>query len=226
MLEAVQEAGMVFSGHWEALCDDKEELPEIKREEAAIFFLDKIVQEFPGLKIVVEHASTKNMIDYLWQCPLNVKATLTVHHALITYNDVCGDMGKVYNPHNYCKPIAKYPDDVKTVVDAMVSGDRRFFFGSDNAPHLLSAKKKTPPNAGIFNPFALPMLCWIFEKHNALNRLQDFITSGEKVYNLPPSNETIELVKEDQVIPESYPCGDDAIVPFMAGKTLHWKIAG
>jgi dihydroorotase len=224
VLQAAQDVGMIFSGHWESLRDHKGELPEIKREEASIVFLDKVVHVFPGLKIIVEHASTRRMIEYVRQCPLNVKATLTVHHALLTYKDVCDDMGRVINPHNYCKPIAKRMWDVAAVAAAMISGDRRFFFGSDNAPHLLSAKKKTPPNAGIFNPFALCMLCWIFETYGALDKLHGFITAGEKDYGLAPCNETITLVKEDQVIPESYPCADDVIVPFMAGKTVPWKI--
>jgi len=225
VLDAVQEAGMIFSGHWELLRDKNGELAEMEREESAIVFLNKIVRHFPGLKTIVEHASSRHMIDYVKQCPLNVKATLTIHHAIIVNDDVYDKHGRIYNPHNYCKPVAKRTADAEAVFSAMTSGDHRFFFGSDNAPHLLSAKKKTPPPAGIFNPFTLPILCFIFETCNTLDNLKGFITAGEKIYGLTPSHETVTLVKEDQVIPESYPCGNDVIVPFMAGRTIPWKVA-
>lgn len=220
VLEAVQKTGMVFSGHWELLNNGNQDLPEIERESAAICFLDKIVKKFPDLKIVVEHASTRCMIDYLKFCPPNVRATLTVHHALIIYDRVCNTHGVIENPYNYCKPIAKQPWDVVAVTKAMVSGDPRFFFGSDNAPHPNEAKMSHPPKAGIFNPFTLCMLCQIFEKHNALANLHKFISAGEMVYELPPTSQTIELVKKPFEIPSE--C--HGIVPFMAGKTVDWQI--
>jgi dihydroorotase len=195
---------------------------ETEREEAAIRFLDKVVKTFPELQIVVEHASSKKMIDYIWQAPKNVAATLTVHHALLTFTDVCYEHGVVHNPHNYCKPIAKYSEDRDAVVEAMTSGDPRFFFGSDSAPHPLEAKQKNPPAAGIFSaPVAIPLLAQIFEKNNHLNRMGNFVSGfGADRYGLPRNTETIGLIKKDWIVPQEY----DGIVPFMAGQTLHWQI--
>jgi len=224
VLKAVQEAGMIFSGHWESLLDhDGRQLPEIDREPMAIFFLDAVVRAFPELKIVIEHASTESMIEYVkYRYPKNVGVTLTVHHALLTYDDVCDAAGNIINPHNYCKPIAKRRFDMEAVVDAMTSGDPRFFFGSDNAPHPLSAKKKIPPTAGIFNPFALPLLAQIFEERNALSQLENFVSKfGADFYGLPLNSGTIELIMKSWTVPEEY----SGIVPFMAGQTLLWQVA-
>jgi dihydroorotase len=224
VLEVAQETSMIFSGHWECLkTRSGGELIETEREAYAISFLDKVITAFPELMIVVEHASSKKMIDYLRGAPQNVAATLTVHHALLTFMDVCWEHGIVRNPHNYCKPIAKWAEDRDAVLNAMLSGDPRFFFGSDSAPHPVASKQKMPPAAGCFTaPVALPLLAQVFEEHDKLHKLEDFVSSfGADFYGIPRNAETIELVKEDWIVPEIY----DGIVPFMAGKTLHWRIA-
>jgi len=139
----------------------------------------------------------------------------------VSYGNVCDNTGRIINPHNYCKPIAKSPSDVRAIVNAMVSGDSRFFFGSDNAPHPASAKRKIPPAAGIFNPFALPMLCAIFEKRQYLDRLENFVSRfGADFYGLPRNEEAIELVKKNWAVPAKI----EGIVPFMAGQTLYWQV--
>jgi dihydroorotase len=223
VLEAAQNCGMIFSGHWESLLNGgKAELPDIDREEAAIPFLDQTVKKFPQLKFVVEHASTKRMVDYVRQSPPNVRATLTVHHAMLTYLDVYLEVGIINKPHNYCKPIAKHREDRDAVNKATISGDFHFIFGSDNAPHLRTAKEKIPPAAGIYlGPTIRPLLAQIFEQNNALSRMSSFCTIGENFYGLPQSSETITLVKQDWQVPPEY----NGIVPFMAGQTLHWQVA-
>ena len=225
VLEAMQENDMVFSGHWESLHDSKgRELEELDREEAAIPFLDKVVKTFPTLRIVAEHASTKKLIDYVRQSPLNLRATLTMHHALLTFCNVCSEPGVITNPYNYCKPIAKTEEDRQAVERAMVSGDPHFFPGSDMAPHPLSAKQKIPPVAGIFCPgkIFVPLMLEIFLANNALQNLSNFYENfGAEFYGLPKSLESLELTQEDWTVPPEY----DGIVPFMAGQTLHWKVA-
>ncbi len=224
VLEAAQECNMPFVVHWELLSDGKgKKLPEIARELWAIRYLDKIAKLFPKLRITAEHASTRQMIQYVKQAPLNVRATLTIHHATITYDDVCDGNGGIYNPHNYCKPIAKRPADRAAVVEAMISGDPHFFFGSDSAPHLISAKEKIPPAAGIFSaPVIDSLLLELFMANNALNRLDNFRAGfGPEFYGLPRCTETIELIEEDWTVPREF----NGIVPFMAGKTLHYKVA-
>jgi dihydroorotase len=224
VLEAVQKSGMVFSGHWESLLDAKgTELPNIARESCAIKFLDKVVKTFPKLKIAVEHASTKNMVDYVRQQSLSVRATLTLHHRFLLYYNVCNEDGSVRNPFYYCKPVAKHLEDRIAVYKAMVSGDPHFYFGSDSAPHLISAKMKIPPAAGIFSaPIAKPALAETFDNNNALNRLDDFDAGFfYDFYGLDRPAETVDMTRKDWVVPDEY----GGVRPFMAGETLHWQIA-
>lgn len=222
-LEAAEKTGMVFSYHWELLFDaDDKEIPELEREARAIPFLENVVQTFPGLIIMIPHASTKEMIDFADCCPPNVFCELTVHHAHTTYDDVCDTTGKIINPHKYCKPIAKRLPDVLAVRKAMTSGKPRFGAGTDNAPWPAEDKEqKYPPPTGIFNPFALEMYCETFEECEALDRLPGFLTALEKAYGLPPSKETIRLVREEWVEPIS--CG--GIVPYGAREKRYWKVA-
>lgn len=223
VLETAQELGMIFSGHWESPFDSGgSPVLETKREEEAIRFLEVVVKLFPKLKMVVEHASTEKMIEYVKRAPINVGATLTVHHALLVYGDVCDESGKIYNPHHYCKPIAKKPSDRNTVVRTMMSGNPKFFFGSDSAPHPMSAKEKTPPSAGIFTaPVALPLLCELFENGNALSKLEDFVARfGAEFYGLPLNDGRIVLKKEDWIVPE---CVGEALV-FKNGQRISWQV--
>lgn len=224
VLEAAQDSGMIFSGHWESLRDPSgKELPDIAREYAALPFLANIVYMFPGLKIIAEHATTWELIDYIKYCPGNVAATLTVQHATLSYDDVCSPDGRVIYPHNYCKPVAKREADRDAVARAMTSGDPHFFLGTDTAPHLKTAKEKTPPAAGIFSaPTALAQLLQIFDENEALDYLDGFTSEfGEDFYGLPRGQETIEVVRDHWVVPPEYA----GIVPFVAGKTLHWRVA-
>ena len=224
VLQAAQEYRMVFSGHWESLYGgaDGVELPEIEREEAAIPFLNRLVRQFPKLKTVVEHASTHRMVEYVKQCPANVAATLTIHHAMLSNDEVCDESGEIHSPNKYCKPIAKNLFDMRAIAAAMVGGDPRFSFGSASAPHPASAKQKNPPAAGIFSaPVALPLLARMFELHGVLNRLENFVSKhGADFYGLPYNEGTIDLVAEKWTVPQDY----YGITPFLAGMVLDWKV--
>lgn len=223
VLEAAQELGMVFSGHWESPFDSNgNPVPELYREVEAIPFLDETVRNFPRLKIIVEHASTKSMIEYVEEAPANVGATLTVHHAILVYGDVCDSRGRIISPDQYCKPIAKKRFDRQAVIEAMISGNPKFFFGSDSAPHPRSAKEKIPPDAGIFTaPVVLPLLCQLFEARGALSKLEDFVARfWAEFYGLPLNEGKITLRKEDWIVPV---CVGDVRV-FMGGARLNWKV--
>jgi len=223
VLKKVEELGMVFSGHWESPFDKKGiAVPEMAREVEAIRFLDWVVESFPRLKVVVEHASTERMIEYVKEAPGNVGATLTVHHAILVYSDVCDDTDKIYNPHHYCKPIAKSPSDRDAVIKAMISGNPKFFFGSDSAPHPLSAKEKIFPSAGIFTaPVALPLLCGLFEENKALSQLEDFVARfGAEFYGLPLNDDKVVLSKKIWTVPE---CIEDIHI-FKGGERLNWYV--
>ena len=181
--------------------------------------LELIKKQFPKLKIVLEHISTEAAVRSV-ETLKNVAATITVHHLRLTLDDVVGGL---ISPHNFCKPIAKRPHDREVLLMAATSGNPKFFYGGDSAPHLKSRKECSQGCAGIFNaPVALPMLTQIFDEHDALEFLEDFVSKfGAKFYGLPQNPETIELIKQDWVVPEEY----DGIVPFMAGQTLHWQVA-
>jgi len=225
VLDAIQSCNMVFPAHWELLCDSQGNiLPEIDREKAAIHFLSTTMTAFPRLKIVAEHASTELMIEFV-QCSTseNIAATLTLHHAILVYDNVFRHNGCIYNPYHYCKPIAKRINDRQAVIKAMIGGNPRIFFGSDSAPHEMRAKLKVPPAAGIFSvPVLKPGLAEIFEANGALEKMDDFMGRfGPRYYGLPIREETMELTQKDWTVPKEY----NGIVPLMAGQTLHWQIA-
>lgn len=196
--------------------------PEIfclDREEEFLPILSTITQQFPKLKIVLEHITTEQAFRTVLMHD-NVAATITVHHLLLTLDDVVGGM---IQPHNFCKPLAKRSYDRETLLAAATSGSPKFFYGGDSAPHLRKNKECDHGCAGVFNaPVALPLLAQIFEERNALEQLENFVSRfGAGFYGLPKNSEIIELVKEDWMVPQEY----DGIVPFMAGKTLRWKVA-
>jgi len=223
VLETAEKLGMIFSGHWESPFDkDGTPLAEIWREVQAICFLESIVKLFPKLKIVVEHATTHEIIEFVKGAPQNVGATLTVHHAVLNYCDVCDSEGKICSPDNYCKPIAKSEEDRIAIIRAMTSGNQKFFFGSDSAPHPMSAKEKTPPAAGIFTaPVALPLLCEIFEKNSALSRLEDFVSRfGAEFYGLPLNEGEITLRRNPWTVPDYL----GLVHIFRGGQVLNWRI--
>jgi dihydroorotase len=172
---------------------------------------------------VVEHASTEKMIETVKSFSPNVAATLTLHHATITYDDVCDFDDKVIDSFNYCKPIAKISSDKEAVIAAMTSGNPKFFLGSDSAPHPIEKKQSDTPPAGIFTaPMVLPALCEIFDREEKLDRFENFVSVfGTEFYGLPQNEDVITLDKKDWTIPEM--AGNVKV--FRGGETLSWKIA-
>lgn len=228
VIETAGNLGMIFSVHFELAAGRKGgKIDELKREEKAIPFVKQLIRDFPGLPIVVEHASTEKMINLVWNSPDNVAATLTAHHPKLTIGDVRDKNGKITHPENYCKPIAKTERDRKAVVKAMVSGNKKFFFGSDSAPHYIAKKMGDNPAAGIFTaPVAIPILCEIFEEQNALDKLPDFVShSGRAFYDLALSKKQTIMKKEDWAVPCGTSGEQDGIFIFMGGKVLSWQYA-
>lgn len=222
VLKVAEKQGAIFSIHAELNFDlNGKEVPELEREEKAIPYIAQIIKDFPELKIVVEHVSTKKMVEFIISSPPNVAATITAHHVILTYDDVYSN-GKIIDPFSYCKPVAKLENDRRAVLGAMLSNNLKFFFGSDSAPHLLDKKFKNPPAAGIFSaPVALPILAQIFEKHGALERLENFVSYfGAKFYELPLNQGEITLIKKPWIVPAII----NNIPVFMGDKTLDWQI--
>lgn len=175
-------------------------------------------QAFPRLTIVMEHITTAAAVALLDRFP-NLAATVTLHHLLITLDDLAGAL---LNPHLFCKPIAKRPEDRAALLEAALVAHPRLMFGSDSAPHPVSRKEAAGCAAGVFTaPVILPMLAELFARHNALDRLQAFVSDNAcRIYGLVPPTKTIVLTEAPWQVPARY--GD--LVPFAAGATLPWRI--
>lgn len=224
VLQIAEELGMTFSVHCELdkYPDTKKEIPELNREFLAMHYLVRIVKRFTSLPIIVEHISDRRMIEFVINAPDNVAATVTPQHLLYTIDMVLND-GEIINPHLYCKPILKTSEDVNALRGVIFSGNEKFFFGSDSAPHLISAKQLPNPAAGIFSePVVLPLIVQLFETFGALNNLEKFLSeNGAKFYGLALNEDTIKLAKKEWRVPKSY----KNIVPLCAGEKLQWRIA-
>ncbi|MCK9183332.1 MAG: dihydroorotase [Fibrobacteraceae bacterium] len=212
VISEMEKLGLVLCVHGEepsAFCLDREK-EFIKRVE----FLSA---KFPKLKIVFEHLSTAAAVEAVLRLPQNVVATLTVHHLLQTLDDVVGGS---LSPHHFCKPLPKRPEDREALRQAAFSGNPKFFFGSDSAPHEKEKKEGPCGAAGVYSaPVAVPLLIEIFERAYKLNKLPDFIGGfGADFYGIPRHKEIRKYGKEDWIVPQIV----NGAVPLFAGKTLHW----
>jgi dihydroorotase len=167
----------------------------------------------------MEHITTQAAVRLLDEFP-NLRATVTPHHLIITLDDVAGGL---LNPHLFCKPIAKRPEDRDALLQAALAAHPKLMMGSDSAPHPVSKKECPGCAAGVFTaPIILPMLAELFERHNVLHNLQAFVADrAQQLYGITPPRTTVRLVREEMTIPERY----DDVVPMWAGRTLPWRVA-
>ena len=189
------------------------------REKEFVEVYESLAKTFPKLKIIMEHITTKNSVELLDKFE-NLYATITLHHLLITLDDVAGGFLK---PHLFCKPIAKRPEDRAALLEVALKAHPKVMFGSDSAPHPLHAKESCGCAAGVFTaPIALQALAQLFEKKGYLENLESFVSlNAQKIYNITPIEKRIKLIKKEFKVPEKY--GD--VVPMFAGKTLSWSIS-
>ena len=192
------------------------------REKEFMPIYESIASAFPDLKIIMEHITTKEAIELLDKYD-NLYATVTLHHLLITLDDVAGGM---LAPHLFCKPIAKRPEDRTALLNAALKAHPKLMFGSDSAPHPKHKKECCGCAAGVFtSPIALQVLVELFEKHNCLDKLNAFVsTNAKKIYDLNLTNKTIKLVKKDFIVPAIYEYKNENVVPMYAGETISWSI--
>ena len=213
-LGAMSDLGLMLSIHCEtpdAFVLDREY--EYHKEFA------EIAKAFPDLRIVFEHISDRRSIDFVAGLSDKVAGTITAHHLFLTLDDVIGaDM----NPHTFCKPVVKRPEDREALQKAAFSGDKKFFFGSDSAPHLKAKKESGSAGGGIYSsPVAVPLMAELFEKNGQLDKLENFMSVyGPAFYGIKPAESRIALVQKKSTIPAVI----DGIVPLLAGKTLSWSI--
>lgn len=198
------------------------------RESNFLRIYDQWARQFPKLKIIMEHITTKDLVHFLgWY--ENVFATITPHHLVFTTDDVLGDG---IQPHHYCKPIAKEPKDLAALRDLAMNNYRnpqeKVMLGTDSAPHIISKKECACGCAGVFNaPFTLQLLAQEFMKESDLEHLQRFISgNAQKIYGIQPLRKKIVLEEKPFLIPDDYNSTQpyNSVVPMWAGKELNWSI--
>ncbi len=189
------------------------------REKEFVPIYEDLAEKFPNLKIIMEHITTKESVDILDKHP-NLYATITLHHLLITLDDVAGGMLK---PHLFCKPIAKRYEDREALLNVALNAHPKVMFGSDSAPHPQSAKESCGCAAGVFTaPIALQVLVELFEKHDKLDNLQKFTSeNAQKIYNFKPIQKTVILEKKTFKVPDAY----GKVIPMYAGENIKWSIS-
>ncbi|MGH8736169.1 MAG: dihydroorotase [Burkholderiales bacterium] len=220
-LEKMQEVGMPLLVHGEAT---DPEVDVFDREKAFIDqVLGPLVERFPELKIVLEHVTTRDAVQYVEVTSSNIAATITAHHLLMNRNALF--MGGI-RPHHYCLPVLKREQHREALVEAAISGNPKFFLGTDSAPHARSAKETSCGCAGIYTAHAgIELYAVAFEEAGALDRLEAFASRfGPRFYGLPPNADTITLVREAWTVPQSIAFGAETLVPMRAGETVPWKL--
>jgi dihydroorotase len=190
----------------------------LDREREFLAVYDSLATRFPRLTIIMEHITTREAMAFLDRYP-NVYATVTLHHLVYTLDDIAGGL---LQPHLFCKPLAKRPEDRDALLAAALSAHPKLMFGSDSAPHPQSAKECSGCAAGVFTaPIALPRLVELFEQHHALDSLQAFVSdNARRIYDIQPPARVVELAKMPWVVPERY----GAVIPMHAGETLAWQV--
>jgi dihydroorotase len=234
VIDEIRKQGMYFLGHWEMAFSPKSKkvIPFQEREQMAIPYLRRLAKNFPNLKITVEHVSTKEMVKFVDRAPDNIRATITAHHigpyyTLDLFNWEKGALkrNEIRKPDLFCLPILKGFDDALAVIKAMTSGNPKYMFGSDSAPHPPESKVLPNPRPGIFSaPTALSWIATIFDEFANMDvkLLKDFLCDNSRQwYDFPKSEKTITLVRKKWKVPKNY----KGIVPFLAGMTFHWKIS-
>jgi dihydroorotase len=221
VLERMQMIGMPLLVHGEVVSPDI----DIFDREATFLetVLTPMLRDFPALKVVLEHITTADSVQFVQAAGPNLAATITAHHLRIDRNALFeGGL----RPHAYCLPVAKRRHHRTALRQAAVSGDPKFFLGTDSAPHQKRDKESDCGCAGIFSaPVAMESYALTFDEENALDRLEAFASEfGPRFYGLPLNEGTITLYREAQTVPEAIAQGDVCVVPFHAGETLAWRV--
>lgn len=222
VLERMQDIDMPLLIHGEVTDHD---VDIFDRE--AVFIertLNKVVRDFPELRIVFEHITTAEAVDFVVASGPNIGATITPQHLHINRNAMFA--GGI-RPHAYCLPVAKREKHRLALRKAAVSGNPKFFLGTDSAPHAVSAKESACGCAGIFNaPFAIESYALVFEEEGALEKLEGFASEfGPRFYRLPLNDDKITLTKAPVEVPLSVDANGTPVSPFHAGETIGWKFS-
>ena len=220
IFEAMQNFEIPLLIHGEVTADS---IDIFERERVFIEeILDPLMEHFPSLRIVLEHITTQDAVEYVANANDNLAATITAHHLLLNRNDIF--KGGI-NPHHYCLPILKAERHRQALLKAATSGNPKFFLGTDSAPHAIAAKQSACGCAGIYSaPAALELYAEAFEQAEALEKLEAFASFyGADFYRLPRNTETVTLEKSTWQMPKVLDFGNEKVVPFRAGQTISWQ---
>ena len=221
VFETLSDTGLILCIHGEVV----DPAIDIFDREARFIecWLEPIRARFPEMRIVLEHITTLEAVDYVCSADRNLAATITAHHLLITRNDML--VGGI-RPHLYCLPVAKRERHRAAVAKAAMSGDRRFFLGTDSAPHVDAAKHNACGCAGIFSaPNALAWVAHAFDHGGALERLETFTSiSGAGYYGLAPNAGTVTLARRQSMLPSSIDVGENRLSIFDPGWPCSWSV--
>lgn len=229
VLEMMEKVGIGLGIHGEVTD------PEVDIFDREAVFLDKVLyglrMNFPGLKIVLEHVTTKEGVGFVLGSGPNIAATITAHHLLENRNAIFrGGL----NPHNYCLPVLKREEHRKALLSAATSGSPNFFLGTDSAPHGKRNKESAYGCAGCYTaPIAMELYAEVFDSVGKIDMLESFASHfGADFYGLPRNVSTLTLTKKPFTVPSSYPFGlsypfgndGDTLIPFRAGEILQWQV--
>src|SRR6478672_6908197 len=221
-LERMEELGFPLLVHGESTDPS---IDVFDREKAFLEeTLGPTLERFRGLKVVLEHITTRDAAQFVEVTGPNVAATITAHHLLMNRNALF--MGGI-RPHHYCLPVLKREEHREALVEAATSGNPKFFLGTDSAPHPRGDKEAACGCAGVYTGHAaLELYAVAFEEAGALERLEGFASEfGAAFYGLPANADTVTLVREDWKVPDTLPFGAERLVPLRAGETLPWKLS-
>ena len=220
-LEAMQDVGLPLLVHAEVTDAN---VDVFDRESVFITrHMQPLLKQFPALKTVFEHITTKDAADFVAESSKNVAATITAHHLLMNRNDMF--IGGI-RPHHYCLPILKRESHRQTLIKAATSGNAKFFLGTDSAPHTKHAKEAACGCAGMYTAHAaLELYVEAFESVNQLDKLEAFASFyGADFYGLPRNTAQITLQKTSWTVPNELAMGNESLVPLRAGQQIHWKL--
>jgi dihydroorotase len=221
-LEKMEEVGLPLLVHGESTD------PSIDVFDREATFIEDVLgpalERFPRLKVVLEHITTRDAVQFVEVTGASVAATITAHHLLLNRNALF--MGGI-RPHHYCLPVLKREEHREALVEAATSGNPKFFLGTDSAPHPRALKEAGCGCAGIYTAHAaIELYATVFEEAGALDKLEGFASRfGAQFYGLPLNGDTITLVREEWTVPARLPFGDEELVPLRAGETIAWKLA-
>jgi dihydroorotase len=203
--------------------------PEVDVFDREKVFIERVlaplVQRFPGLRVVLEHVTTRDGVEFVKAASTRIAATLTAHHLLMNRNAMFA--GGI-RPHHYCLPVLKREEHRRALVEAATGGSPKFFLGTDSAPHAKGAKEAACGCAGMYTAHAgIELYAEVFEQSGALDRLEAFASFyGADFYGLPRNADRVTLVKEDWQVPDALPFGGEALVPLRASGRVDWKLVG